>query len=380
MSRLTLRWTYRYGEALDASPLVSNGLVYLAGESGTVRALSVADGSVVWQVSLGAPVRMTPALDSGLLFVGTHGQPGMLVALDATTGAIRWTATLPGAIRAEPVVLQGTVYVGDASGDPPVCNQGGLHGFTELTGSHVLTWFDDPKPADGGAVWSPISTDGDALYFGTGNTCSPGVTYANAAVKLSPAGDLQWGHNSANALSDDDFGGGLTILGSEAIGIDKNGMLYAFDRASGTIVWSDKLGVLDGYGGMATPGTDGRTIVVGGGYVTDPTKTAGNPGGLLYGIARDGKISWKVQLESAITGSIAVVPGVAFVSMNGGLSAISLASGATLWSHAFGATAYASPAVVPSGVYVADEAGTVYAFALPASPSGARRMPHPGRR
>ena len=54
-------------------------------------------------------------------------------------------------------------------------------------------------------------------------------------MKLSTAGTVAWGHNSANALSDDDFGGALTILGDEAIGIDKNGILYAFDRASGTI-------------------------------------------------------------------------------------------------------------------------------------------------
>jgi hypothetical protein len=110
-----------------------------------------------------------------------------------------------------------------------------VHGFSELTGTPVLTWYDDPTPDDGGGIWSPISTDGDALYLGTSNTCTPGITHANAAVKLSTAGTVEWGHNSANALSDDDFGGALTILGDEAIGIDKNGILYAFDRASGTI-------------------------------------------------------------------------------------------------------------------------------------------------
>jgi outer membrane protein assembly factor BamB len=373
VSTLALRWSIQYGEPIAASPLVANGLVYLAGTSGTVRALSITDGTVVWQTSLGAEIRMTPALDSGMLFVGTHVPPGMLEALDTATGAVRWTASVPGAIRGEPVVLNGTVYVGDASGDPPACNHAGLHAFDEMTGTQTLTWYDDPKPADGGAIWNPISTDGDALYLGTGNTCSPGVTYADGAVKLSTAGTVLWGHNLAAALSDDDFGGALTILGNDAIGIDKNGTLYAFDRASGTIVWSDRLGHLDGYGGIASPGTDGLTLVVGGGYVNDPTKTTGNPGGLLYGVTREGKIVWKVQTDSAVSGNASVVPGVAFVSMNDGLSALSLATRATLWSYPFGAEAYASPAVVPSGVYVADEAGHVYAFGLPSSASATRR-------
>jgi polyvinyl alcohol dehydrogenase (cytochrome) len=370
---LTLRWSYAYGEPVLSSPLVAGGLVYLAGSSGPVRALAATDGSVVWQTNVGAEVRMTPTLDAGLLFVGTHVAPGTFDALDAATGAVRWSATLPGAIRGEPLVLGGVVYVGDASGDPPACNQGGVHGFNELTGTPVLTWYDDPTPSDGGAVWSPISTDGDALYLGTGNTCTPGITYANAAVKLSTAGTVAWGHNSANALSDDDFGGALAIVGDEAIGIDKNGILYAFDRASGTIAWSDRLGDLDGYGGLSSPGTDGRTIVIGGGYINDPTKTPDNPGGLLYGVSRSGSVAWKITLQTAMLGSAAVVPGLAFVSMNDGLYALSIGTGATLWSYSYGDDyAYGSPAIVPSGVYAAAASGRVYAFGLPAA-SVARR-------
>jgi outer membrane protein assembly factor BamB len=66
---------------------------------------------------------MTPTLDAGVLFVGTHVAPGTFDALDAATGAVRWSATLPGAIHGEPLVLNGVVYVGDASGDPPIMAQ-----------------------------------------------------------------------------------------------------------------------------------------------------------------------------------------------------------------------------------------------------------------
>jgi len=87
----------------------------------------------------------------------------------------------------------------------------------------------------------------------------------------------------------------------------------------------------------------------------------------------------EIQLQTAIPGSAAVVPGVAFVSMNGALYALSIGTGATLWSYSYGADTYASPAIVPSGVYVADASGRVYAFGLPAA-SVARRVANTRRR
>jgi len=370
---LQLRWSVSLDEPVRASPLVAGGSVYVAGEGGTVAALDSASGATLWRVSLGAPIYMTPTLDGGVLYVGTHGQPGILDAIDAASGTIRWTASLPGAIRSEPVVLDGVLYVGDASGDPPICNRGGVHGFQTATGAHVFDWYDDPKTADGGAVWNPISTDGQALYLGTGNTCSPNVSDANAAVKLSPSGATLWAHNTATPLSDDDFGSALVLAGSDAIGSDKNGTLYDFDAVSGSIVWSRKLGTLDGYGPIGSVATDGTIIVTSGGYVSDPTQTTGNPGGWLYGLERDGSILWRIQTPDAVSGDTPITGGVAFAAGGNDLTAYDERSGAVLWTYPFAAAAYPSPALVPSGVYAADYGGTIYAFALRATATKQRR-------
>ena len=376
---LALRWSVSLGESVSSSPLVANGVVYVAGGGGRVRALSAATGSTLWTFESGGQVAMTPLLDGGLLFIGVHAQPGVFEALDASSGDVVWSATLPGAIRAEPAVLDGEVYIGDASGDPPACNQGGLHAFNELNGAPGFVWYDDLKPNDGGAIWNPISTDGTSLFFGTGNTCSPNVADGNAVIKLSTAGTPLWTHNEANPLSDDDFGSAVTIVGDQAIASDKNGVLYAFDRLTGSIVFSDRLGNTDGYGSVGSLGTDGALLVVDGGYASDPTKTSGNPGGFVYGVSRSGAILWRVQNQAADRGSIAMIPGVAFLDVNGALEALDSATGATLWSYSFGTTGTASPAVVPSGVYVADSGGKVYAFALPAAASNARRAANPRR-
>ena len=355
------------GEPIKASPLVAKGVVYVAGEGGTVRALDVASGKTLWTTNIGGDIQMTPTLADGLLFVGTHTLPGTFAALDEATGATHWRATLYGAIRGEPVVLNGTVYIGDASGDPPTCNQGGIHGFGETTGMRVSTWYDNPTPSDGGGIWSPISTDGIALYFGTGNTCSPRVTYANSEVKLTPDGSVQWAFNAADPLEDDDVGSGSMLVGNDAVASDKNGTLYDFDRMSGRIVWQTKLGFLDGYGPSGSASTDGQTIVDDGGYINDPTKQTVDPGAYIYGLSRAGTVLWKNRVQDEVRGNIPINNGVAYAGVDNALAAIDIRSGAKLWSYALGNAAVASPAIVPSGLYYADQGGNVYAFSLPQS-------------
>lgn len=370
---LALRWSAQLGESATASPLVANGTVYVAGRSGTVRAFDSGSGKTLWSTNVGGPVTMTPALADGLLFVGTHGLPGTLQALDAATGAKRWVATLPGAVRSEPVVLDGVVYTGDASGDPPTCNHGGIHGFGETTGAPVMSWFDDTKPNDGGAVWSPISTDGTALYFGTGNTCSPGVSFANSEVKLTTGGEVLWSYNAANVLADDDVGTASMLLGNDAIAADKNGTLYDFDRTSGRIVWSTKLGMLDGYGPVGSASSYGQTIVEDDGYINDPTEKTVDPQAYIFGLTRSGTVLWKIEVNDEVRGNIPINNGVAYAGANRSVMALDIRSGAKLWSYPVPNDTYASPAIVPSGLYFVDTGGVVYAFGLPSASSAAVR-------
>ncbi len=122
---------------------------------------------------------------------------------------------------------------------------------------------------------------------------------------------------------------------------------------------------LDGYGGIGTPSTDGAMIVASAGYRKDPTKTTSTPGGQLFGFDRDGNERWNVVTQNPVFGLASITNGVVFTPLDNALTALDLRSGAKLWSYALTSSAYASPAVVPSGVYEADDAGEVYAFALP---------------
>ena len=363
VARLQLRWKFQTGDGLQASPLVANGRVYVASQHGVVRALDARTGAQLWQVATRATIAMTPALADGMLFVGDHRQPGALMALDAMNGAQRWQTVFPGGVRSEPAIANGIVYVGESGGDQ--CFHAGLHALRERSGAEVWRWYVDPHDKMGGSVWSPISFDRGRVFFGTGNACEPNIDTADSIVSLEATGTLRWAVHGANSVTDNDVGGGTLLLHGEAIAESKNGLLYDIDRTSGRVNWSTALGGAPGYGGFGTPSSDGTTIVVTAGFASDPTKSAGPAGGALVGLDTAGAILWRVRTQNPVSGDVAIANGVAYTPLDSTFVALDVATGTQLWSYPAGQTSYASPAVVPSGIYFANGGGEVFAFSLP---------------
>jgi outer membrane protein assembly factor BamB len=365
VARLALRWLYQTGDGLQASPLVAGSRVYVASQRGEVRALDTRTGRLLWQTPTGATIAMTPALADGLLFVGDHRAPGAFMALDATSGKRLWQTFFAGGVRSEPVVAGGVVYEGETGGDGPACHHAALHALRERTGAELWRWYVDPHEHQGGSIWSPLSYDAGRVLFGTGNACESGIDTANAIVALDRSGRRLWSVRTADSIVDSDVGGGTLVLHGQAIVSSKNGNLYAVDEASGRVNWTTALGGVPGYGGFGTATTDGKTIVASAGFTSDPSKAAGPPGGALVGLNRDGQILWTVRTANPIDGAAAIANGIAFTPLDAAFVALDLRTGAKLWSYPAGQTSYPSPAVVPSGVYFANNGGEVFAFDIP---------------
>lgn len=374
---LQRRWMRSLGEPVRASPLVANGLIYVASDSGTVFALDAADGTLRWQRRIGDSVRMTPALVHGALLVGSYGTFGpagakpygaAFYALDARTGAVRWRTPLPGLIRAEPVVLNGTIYEGLAGGDSfSGCFAGRVVALDERSGAlRPAAWRTSDRPDDGGGVWGPLSTDGRTIYFGTGNTCRSlgAAAYGDSIVALTPDLRLVW-HASAAVpgVDDSDVGGGVALVGSRAYVAGKSGYLYELERGSGRILARRDLAPFARNGGsIGTPTGDGTVVLISGGNEKNPDLVGSTAGSLLTAFDLAGRVRYRLHSNAVVNGYAAFVPGVGFTVLDRQLVAFDAASGEQLWSADVGAYAYASPVVVPSGVYAATDAGDVFAF------------------
>jgi len=72
-----------------SEPAVSNGIVYLVTDSGTVRALDSSNGRMLWEYPILPGVSHSPVLDGDAIYLAGLFE-GPLYALDARTGELLW--------------------------------------------------------------------------------------------------------------------------------------------------------------------------------------------------------------------------------------------------------------------------------------------------
>jgi outer membrane protein assembly factor BamB len=393
-----------------ASPAVYNGNVIVATQGATLYDLSAADGSTVWKTTLPNAgivggsnyIRVSPTIDvdDGLVIIGTwlyNTGGSALYALRLSDGSIAWSEPISGDVRGAPVYLNGVVYQSWAGGDPPACINGGVGAFNAQTGATSWLWLTNPLtiPRGGGGIWGPIAWDGKHLVFGTGNTCSY-VRMSQGAVALNTDGTAAWGYQvDADENNDDDTGGGVLVQNGTATFINKNGSLYNIDASSGSRIWSTALGAPIEHGGSATPTSDGSVIVVGAGSIPTsgddsrpnrdalcwlpkeqflrrhagkrhPREINDGYSSFLRATNSTGSVIWSLPMTNTNDAYVAIANGVAFAPMDADMDAIALQTGTILAQ--FPTDIFEGGAVVvPSGLYMADYSGHVFAYSLPAA-------------
>jgi outer membrane protein assembly factor BamB len=381
---LQLLWTYESAAKYDtAGAIESGGVVYAADIAGNLVALNAQTGAVEWTKSLGAEVKMTPALLDGRLFVATYvdttpTSTSTFFALDPHSGNTLWTRTINGGVHGSPVVVAGTIYVPVSIGDPGYCHPGGVFAFSESTGAPAFDWQTVPNSLNGGgAVWASVTYDGSRLLFGTGNTCSVSPSTSNAIVSLSTLTNLLWTDQTGNPLTDDDVGGSVAEINGTAYASAKNGSTYAVDPANGSIEWSHAYGAPDGLGGFSTPVMSNSTLVISGGFPADPYKS--NPSitqyGMLFGVdPSSGAVRWEQQAVSPYWGPPATTSDLVITTDDANVEDLDGATGAVLWSTPIDGISRAQPAIAEGEVFVVDQSGRVYAFAIPTDENASIRL------
>jgi outer membrane protein assembly factor BamB len=373
VSSLQLHWSVALRELTTSSPIVAGDTVYVATRRGNVYALAADVGKIRWRRHIGNEVRMTPDLVDGQLLVAVYGSimtrpatGASMQALDPKTGRVLWkTPFATGVMRSEPVVVGGVIYEGIAGGDPGSgCDSGRIVTLDEKTGK-VLPgiWFTSPKRRNGGGIWSPLSYDGETIYFGTGNTCD-GTGAQDSIVAITPALKTRWSQLAqAPGGDDEDVGGGVMIRGAMTYTEGKSGMLYALDRRTGKRRWASFLHAdSPGGGGFATPAGDGTVLVAnsGDGSSEPPNHTK------LVAFDYSGHERYTIDEQSVATPSLGAsfIPGIGFAGIDKSFEAFDARTGATLWSYETADSFYAVPAIATSGVFAVDISGNVYAFGL----------------
>jgi outer membrane protein assembly factor BamB len=216
-------WLYDVDARLTAAPTVHDGVVYVPDWSGTVHALSVADGSVLWSTRVedtddhGSMTFTEPvAVDGDAVYAGSNSGVTGAVALDADTGRELWRAP------AEPVT--GGPIVDD---DLLVVRSHGL----------LLTYGTDGRRRWGFNLVNgsshPMAVDGDHVYAAGRETL-----YA-----IDRDGERAWTHDAP------DGGVGSPTVAGDSVLLRGAGRITALSAGAGEERWS------------ATPSGQGDAVV-----------------------------------------------------------------------------------------------------------------------
>jgi quinohemoprotein ethanol dehydrogenase len=296
IGQLGLLWDRELGttRGLEATPLVSNGVIYTTGEWSVAYALEAKTGEILWTFDPKVPrsrarticcdvVNRGVALYNGKVYLGTLD--GRLIALDAKTGKPVWDVisvdqSKPYAITGAPRIAKGKVLIGNAGSEFGV--RGFISAYDAETGKLIWRTFTVPgDPArgfeskaleaaaktwngqwwvagGGGTAWDSIvyDPDLDLVYTGTGNGISwyrdlrsPGggdnLYLASILALRAIDGELVWHYQVTPGdnwdydatqplmLADLPIGG---VTHKVIMQASKNGFFYVLDRQTGQFI------------------------------------------------------------------------------------------------------------------------------------------------
>ena len=262
-------WSRGVGSLIEFPAVVSDGVAYIGNSRGTVCALSMRNGTVLWRrVVRHGKMAASPAVVGDDLVV--HGMDGVVRVLDRRTGRPRFAFRVGSPIESSPLIRDRIDYFGAWNGN--------VYALDLRT--RRLRWV----YRSGDKITSSAALAARTLYIGN---------YGGRLLAIAPgSGRLRW---SARV----------------------DGRIYGTPA-----VWAGRVFVPSSTGGsMSAFTTRGRYLwrVHTGGYVySSPAVSAGRVyfgsyNGRLYAVsARTGRVAWSVWTGGPVSGAAAVVDGVAY--------------------------------------------------------------------
>jgi outer membrane protein assembly factor BamB len=399
VSKLKVAWTLPltgksfYG--IDAStPIVSDGVIYSEDLDSNVRAIDLKTGKVLWTATYESPDQGPDGLvvADGRVY-GANATSAF--ALDEQTGKQIWLVSLVRnaheAIDMAPGYHNGIVYVSTV----PVSNAGAYEGegvgiLWALEGSTgKKLWHFDTAPENlwssehvnidfgGGAWYTPAFDEQGFMYLGTGNpgafpgteeypwgSSRPGPNlYTDSLLKLNAStGKLQWYYQmTPHDLYDWDFQDPPLLVNSSGrqmvIEAGKDGIVAAFDRHSGRLLWKRPVGIHNGHDhdGLYAMRHEYSKLKL------PETVYPGELGGVIAPMATNGSTVFVPVVNHAIV--VSSQKGVTEETPSSGeLVALNVATGAVRFTHKFKAPLFAAATVVNDLVFIPTFGGVLYAF------------------
>lgn len=406
VSRLQPGWSFAFPKrdetALEATPIVAGGRLFVSTPGGDTWALHASTGQLLWHRA-GHPLpddlvkTVEGNVNRGVAVLGdTVVVPeidGRLAGLDAQTGRQRWSTEVANyragyRLIGAPLPVRDAVIVGVGGADRGV--RGFLDAYSAGTGQRLWRLYTVESARGGGttAVTGTYDPALDLVFWGTGNPgpgfdgdARPGdnrhassviaVDATNGSLRWSyqvaPHDERDWGVTHVPMLVESDASRSTVVRVAS-----RNGFVYTLDRATGRFlqatpyahqIWNEGFDV----GGRpierehTRPGARGTLLYPGHAGATNwepPSFDAAR--GLMYVMSRDGygNILFKNPRESWEDGAFWGGQALGIRQVSAQVRAVSAATGEVRWSYRFpGPVNYASSGTLSTagGVVFAGE-------------------------
>jgi outer membrane protein assembly factor BamB len=355
VSKLGIAWTIplqgRGPTGSDvANPVIANGIAYLQDGASNVIAVQDATGRVLWTHQYNSP----DYGPNGVTFANgrIYGVTDCGVfALDAQTGQQVWynTQLATGQVRFDiaPQVANGKVFVSSAL----TFGGGIIYALDAATGARLWSFqtvvdkVGQQLKATAGGAWDAMLIGPDnSVYAGIGNPylslqeaqATPSrELYTDSIVKLNQTtGQLEWYYQAfPNDFHDWDLQISpifTTVAGRPVVlAAGKGGVVFAFDAASGQLLWKTSVGIHNGHDNDDQLALDG-TLHLQTPYTLEP----GEAGGVETNMAAaNGVVYVPVDnLPETIAAAADPVGTSNFFQGKGEMVAIDIATGKLLWA------------------------------------------------
>lgn len=241
---------------LAATPVIANGKLFVVDTAGVVRAFDAGSGAPLWSHEVTTTADATraifgggAAIEGGTVFA-TNGT-GDVEALDAESGASKWKVRPAGPLRGSPTLANGNVYVMTQDNQIYALAQGdGSVRWNEAASLGQASIYGVAAPAAAQATIVAGYSTGELTAYRYEN----GATLWNDALSRTSIA------TSVSTLTDIDAD--PVIDRGRVYAVGKGGRMAAYELISGQRIWELNIG------GIATPAVAGEWLFV----LTDDAK------------------------------------------------------------------------------------------------------------
>jgi len=331
-------WQFQSVEPIKTSPAIVDGRVYIGTGDHRVVALEARTGEIVWEHETTGPVDWPVAVAGGMVFVGLRD--ARVLALDVDTGDVRWEYRTSGPIHGSPVVDRGELFIGS--------DDFSIYALDAKTGEERWVYRTEGRvissPAANEDVVAVTSED-KYLYVLDRTTGRPRLDFRLTTGSGSPV------FTDSYVLAIDGLGGLMAVDWREddkpfeklvrRVGLQLFawGILDEFPNQRG-FVWS------------FIPSAD---ALVGEPAVASDRVYVSGASGVLYALdMATGRPIWEFRAESSLEHSPSAWASFVYLADSGGLLyAIDAETGTKQWEIDIGGSATASPVIAGGELYVA---------------------------